>query len=86
LKNKQTKNIVKKVSIRAIVIVAILLIPVVFRFPWTGSDFVFAGAVLSGCAGMYEFLTRNMNTAPSKMVVAVAILFFIILILGWAAA
>jgi asparagine N-glycosylation enzyme membrane subunit Stt3 len=82
---RRPTNITKKIGLWTLVVAAILMIPVVLRFPWTGSDFIFAGIALSICAFTYEFLTRNMTSPAGKIAVAVAILLFIILILGWAA-
>lgn len=75
----------KRLGIWALVVAAILAIPLVLRMPWTGSDFIFAGVVLFACAAVYEFLTRNMKTNASKIAIAIAILFFIFLVIGWAA-
>lgn len=54
--------------------------------PWTGSDFVFAGAVLFGCAITYELATKNMSSLKHKATVGLAVLFFVFMVMGWAAA
>lgn len=80
------KNIIKKLSIWAIVVVGILMIPVVTKAPWTSSDFIFAGIVLFGCATVYELATRNMSNRNHRILVGIAVIAFIGLVIAWAAA
>lgn len=79
------KNIKKRLSIWAIVIAGILMIPFLTQAPWTKGDFIFAGAVLFTLATIYEVTTRNMKNVKSKLIVAAVLLGVIVLILGWAA-
>ena len=85
MKTKQ-KNIIKRLSYWALIVVAILLIPYIGGFPWTISDFIFAGVVLYGCAAFYELLTRNMANKTHRMTVGAAVALIILLIWGWALA
>lgn len=85
MKNKQIEKFVKRMSIWALVIAVILMIPVMGNAPWTSGDFIFAGIVLFLCAFVFEFLTRSMKNTSSKIAVGIAIIFFIILVIGWAA-
>jgi hypothetical protein len=78
------RNSTKRLSIWACVVAAILMIPYVAKFPWTGSDFVFAGVVLFGCASVYELTTRNMKDRNDRIMVAIAVLTVLIFIWGLA--
>lgn len=80
------RNIAKRLSMWAIVVAAILPIPLLANAPWTAGDFVFAAVVLSACATVYELATKNMNNAKRRAAVGAAVLFFIFLVIGWAAA
>ena len=79
------RNIAKRLSMWAVVVVAVLMIPFLTNAPWTGSDFVFAAIVLSVCATMYELVTRNMSNGKYRVIVGAGVLFFIFLVIGWAA-
>lgn len=80
------RNVPLRLTIWAVVVAAILSIPFLANAPWTSSDFIFAGIVLFGCATTYELVTRNMKDAMQRVIVGVAVLFFIVLVLAWAAA
>jgi uncharacterized membrane protein YiaA len=69
----------------AIVVGIILLIPLLSNAPWTVSDYVFSGLVLSVCALGYVFSTKNSNNGKRKVAIGAGILFFIFLVIGWAA-
>ena len=84
--HKPTRNIRKRLIGWVLIVGTLLLIPLVANAPWTFGDFVFAGIVLFGCAATYEYVTRNMNDKWHRIAVAIAILFFIFLVIGWAAA
>lgn len=80
------RNIIKRLSVWAVVVVAILMIPFVANAPWTGSDFVFAGVVLFVLATIYELATRNMTNPKHRAIVAAIVLFMLVLVQAWAAA
>ena len=84
-KNLPHKNTSKRLGIWALVVLGILMIPLVGRFPWTTGDFVFAGAVLFACATIYEVSTRKMKNKWHRIAVGAGVLAFIVLVLGWAA-
>lgn len=81
----QKTSLEKRMGRLIIIIVATLTIPYFTNAPWTGFDYLFAGIVLLGCATLYVFLTRNMNNNLHRIIVALAVLFFILLIIAWAA-
>lgn len=86
MKTKQTKNITKRLGIWAVVVAGILMIPLILKAPWTGSDFVFAGVVLFGSASVYEFTTYNMKNKTHRLFVGIAVALVILLIWAWAVA
>ena len=82
----KTKSMTKRLSIWALVVAVVLMIPFLTQSPWTAGDYIFAGTVLFILATIYEFVTRNMRNPKHKFFVAVAIFIVIGLILAWAAA
>lgn len=80
------RNISKRLSIWALVVASILMIPLLAKFPWTGSDYIFAGVVLFGSAAAYEFLTKNMRNQNYRIAVGVAVALFVFFIWGLAVA
>lgn len=75
----------KRLGICVVVIAGILMIPFITKAPWTGSDYLFAGVVLSVLALIYEIVTKNMKSTKQKLIVAAILLGVIVLIIGWAA-
>lgn len=87
--NKNTtpsKNLNKRLSMWAVVVAAILMIPLVAKFPWTIFDFILAGIVLFGSATTYELATRKMTNKTHRIIVAIAVFAFLVLVQAWAAA
>ena len=80
------KDTTKRLRLWAGVVGLILMIPLLAKAPWTISDFIFAGVVLFGSATVYEFATRNMTSKVNRIVVAGAVLAFLVLVQAWAAA
>jgi CDP-diglyceride synthetase len=78
-------KLTKRISIWAVVVAGILLIPFITNAPWTSFDYVFAGIVLFILSIIYEFTTINMKNVKNKLIVGAVILMVIILIMGWAA-
>jgi hypothetical protein len=77
-----TMNIlVKRLSIWAIAIAALLMIPIIGKWPWTGSDFVFAIVVLFGSACAFEFIRRKAHSHAYRLGVGLAV--FGTLLLVW---
>lgn len=66
-----TRNTTKGLMVWAGLVTGMLMIPLALNFPWTGSDFVFAGSVLFGAAAGYELTVESMNEPKQRMVVAV---------------
>ncbi len=80
------KNVKKRLSVWAIVVAGVLMIPFLGKLPWTRGDFVFAGVVLFGLATIYEVSTKNMNNKMHRIAVGVAVAALLILVQAWAAA
>jgi hypothetical protein len=83
-KNTQ-RNVLQRMAVWVALIAAVLLVPFVTKAPWTGSDYIFAGTVLLVCATVYELATKNLSSLKHRLVIGAAILFFIFLVIGWAA-
>ena len=81
-----TRNTMKRLSIWALVVIGILLIPYMANFPWSVSDFVFAGGVLFGAATLYEITTMKIHNQNHRIAVGAAVLLVVFLIWGWAVA
>lgn len=79
-------NITKRLSMWAVVVAAILAIPLLAKFPWTLGDFIFAGAILFGAASAYEITTGNMTNKMHRVAVGAAAAFIVLLIWAWAVA
>ncbi|MBX4212262.1 hypothetical protein KW787_02285 [Candidatus Pacearchaeota archaeon] len=75
------RNITKRLSVWAIIVAVVLMIPLLAKWPWTGSDFVFGAVMLFGSATVYELITRNMNNIRHR--IAVGIVVFVILATIW---
>ena len=81
------QTITKRLSVWAIIVALILLLPfVAMQFidevVWTRSDFVIAGVLLFGSALVYELATRKMSNAKNR--VAVGIVVAAVLLWLWA--
>lgn len=86
MKQRSSKqSLLKKISIWGVAICLVLLVPLVSGMPWTLRDYIFAGVVLSGCALFYELVTRNMKGKKPRMIAGGAVVFFILLVMAWAA-
>ena len=51
----------------------LLLVPLIARFPWTGSDFVAMGVLLFGSVGTYEAIARTSSSVAYRAAAAVAV-------------
>ena len=71
---------IKRLSIWALVVALILLIPVVGQWPWTLSDYVFAGILLFGVGVAYEFITRRATTTQYRIAVGLGVVTTLLLI------
>ena len=81
------QNITKRLSVWAIIVALILLVPLVaMQFTdevnWTRSDFVIAGVLLFGSALIYELATKNMSTPKNRL--AIGIVVPVVLLWLWA--
>lgn len=63
----------RRLAVWAAVVAALLMIPLLGRWPWTVLDFVAGGALLFGSALAYELATRNAHNPRRRMAVAVAV-------------
>jgi hypothetical protein len=79
-------NITKRLSIWAIVVGAILMIPLLANAPWTGSDFVFAGVGLFGAASLYEVLSEKVKIKHGRIIVGIAVGLMVLALWAWAVA
>jgi cation transport ATPase len=80
------KNIYKRLSLWALIVAAVLSIPYLAKFPWTMSDFVFAGVVLFGAATVYELTTKNLRNKTHRIAVGIGVATVIFFIWGLAVA
>ena len=80
------KDIQKRLSVWAALVAAVLMIPLVGRFPWTIGDYVFACVVLFGAATAYELTTKNMANRNHRLLVGAAAVVMVMLIWVWAVA
>ncbi len=74
----------KRLGVWALVVAAILAIPFFGKWPWTSSDFIFAGTVLFGAATLFELVTSQMKNKTHRIVVGVGVLGLVLLIWAWA--
>ena len=79
------RNITKRLSAWTAVVAVILMIPLLANFPWTGSDFVFAGVALFGAASVYELVTKNVTDPNRRLAIGAIVLITLALIWGMAA-
>jgi hypothetical protein len=79
-----SRNTVKRLLAWAGFVTTVLMIPFLTNMPWTGSDFIFAGAVLFGAALGYELATSSMKDATSRLFVGAAVVAMVLFI--WALA
>lgn len=84
-KNMSNNKIIKKLSIWAVIIFGILMIPFTTQMPWTKGDYLFAGSVLFILATVYELTTKNMKKLSNRLIVGVILIIVIFMIIGWAA-
>lgn len=80
----KSKNLTKRLTIWAVVVTVILMIPFVTKAPWTLFDYTFAGIVLFGLSSIYELSTKNIQKTNQKLIIAVIILTILICIWAWA--
>lgn len=85
-KNTNQRNVSRRLSVWAIIVVVILLIPYIAKAPWTAGDFIFAAVVLFGLATVYELVTRNMSSRVHRIVVGAVVLIVLVLVQAWAVA
>lgn len=79
---KPKPNTLKRLATWAVVIAAILTIPRLANWPWTGTDFVAGAILLFGSATLFELAIRNVSSKNQQIIIgfAIALLF----ILAWA--
>src|SRR3990170_3279949 len=85
-----TQNITRRLSMWAVIIALILLIPLVLTllgsgvdgegWHWTLFDFVFMGTLLFGSALTYELVARKMSNVAYRVAVGVAVVTAVLLV------
>ena len=75
----------RRLSVWAIVVAALLMIPLLANAPWTRGDFVFGAIALFGAATVYELVTPHMSDKRHRIAVGVAVLVAIALGIAWGA-
>lgn len=78
------RNITKRLAVWALIVAAVLMIPLLASWPWTTGDFVFGAVVLFGFATMYELITRNMQDPKQRMITGAIV--FAVLAFFWVGA
>lgn len=84
LNSGHSKNTAKRLIFWAGVVTAVLTIPLAANFPWTASDFVFAGSVLFSAGLGYELATMNMDNPHHRLLLGVGVTAIVMFI--WALA
>ena len=67
---KSTKNLNQRLTIWALVVAVILMIPLVLQAPWTLGDYITAGVVLFGAAAGYEIIANKLNNKIHRLIAA----------------
>lgn len=80
------QTIQKRLVAWALVVAAILSIPLLAQWPWTISDFIFAGVVLFGSATVYELASQKVTNSAYRIAIGVAVAAAVVLIWAWAVA
>lgn len=78
------RNIAKRLSVWAVLVAAMLMIPLLTRAPWTGSDYVFGAVLLFGAASVYEMATRKIDDPSRRLKVGAVV--FVVLAFVWVGA
>jgi hypothetical protein len=74
------QNLTRRLGVWAIVVAAVLMIPLWADWPWTGSDFVFGAVVLFGSAAVYELIARRSGNSAYRFAVGIAVVAALLLI------
>lgn len=79
------QNLTKRLSVWAIVVALILMIPLVamqftMEVNWTLFDFVFMGTLLFGAGSTYELVARKMSNGAYRVAVGVAVVAAVLLV------
>ena len=67
------RNTGKRLALWSALIAAALMIPALAKWPWTGSDYIAAAAVLFVAALAYELATANINSGWRRAVIGAAV-------------
>lgn len=89
MKNTSQQNLTKRLGVWALVVAAILMIPLVaMQFTsevnWTGSDFVFGAVVLFGFATIYELIANKLTTSSQRITLGLVV--FLVFAFVWVGA
>lgn len=79
-----TKQLQKRLTMRAVIVVGILMIPLIAQLPWSTGDFIFAGVILFGVAALYEIISSRLNSWMYRIITVVGAIGTIMLIWAWA--
>ncbi len=66
-------DISKRLGVWAVIVAAVLMIPVIGNWPWTASDFALGFSLLFGSAIVYELLTRNTYDQNRRIAIGAAV-------------
>jgi hypothetical protein len=64
---------IKRLGVWALIVAAILMIPLLTGAPWDETDFIVAGALLFGAGLAYELVTRTSSSAMYRAAWGVAV-------------
>ncbi len=79
-KHMKANNIKKRLSIWAGVVAIILLIPLLFKWPWTFIDFIVIGVLIFGTGLAYELITKIVG---KKYRIIIAVVLLVAFLLVW---
>ena len=67
------RNTTKRIALWGVLVAAALMIPALGNWPWTGSDYIVAAALLCGAAVVYEVAALSVSSTRRRAAVGVAV-------------
>ncbi|HYD35175.1 MAG TPA: hypothetical protein VD999_03865 [Vitreimonas sp.] len=82
IQSKKGNPVMKNQSLMRVALgtAALLMIPLLGQWPWTVSDFVIMGVLLSATGLMLEFVSSKVKNTNQRIAIALAIVFVFLLI------
>lgn len=74
------QKITKRLIMWAILVAAVLMIPLLGKFPWSGGDYIFAAVALFGSATIYELVSRKGGNTAYRVAVGIAVVTSLLLV------